>query len=198
MSYCELPGPTLVAGIDEAGRGPIAGPVIAAAVVPSPQSLEGVRDSKRLSPRRRQELAEQIRASAVAWALGRAEVWEIDEINILEATLLAMTRAAESLGGTVDRYLIDGNRVPQPLHGAEAVIGGDDREPVIAAASILAKVARDEEMLVWHRRLPGYGFDRHMGYPTRRHLEALGRLGPSEIHRRSFGPVRRYLLQAAR
>ena len=191
MRYSEWRAPVSVAGIDEAGRGPIAGPVIAAVVIPTPECLEGVRDSKRLTAPRRRLLAQRIKERARGWAIGRAEVWEIDEINILEATLLAMTRAATSLGQAVDRYLIDGNRVPDTLAGAEAIVGGDAREPVIAAASILAKVARDEEMLLWHQRLPEYHFDRHMGYPTRAHLDALERFGPSELHRRSFGPVRR-------
>ncbi len=184
-----------LAGADEAGRGPLAGPVVAAAVILHPQRpIPGLADSKKLTARRREVLAERIRAESAAWALGRAEVAEIDQLNILQASLLAMRRAIEALPLAAGYALIDGNRCPKGLAcPAEAVVGGDASVAQISAASILAKVARDQEMLELDRRFPGYGLARHKGYPTQAHLAALQALGVCEIHRRSFGPVKRLL-----
>jgi ribonuclease HII len=186
----------LICGIDEAGRGPLAGPVVAAAVVLAPDPrIVGLRDSKQLSSAQRERLADAIRERALAWALGRAEPAEIDRYNILGATLLAMRRAFAGLAVHPARALVDGNRCPELPCDCEAVIRGDASVPAISAASILAKVARDAEMIALDADWPGYGFAVHKGYPTRRHLEALVRLGPSAVHRRSFGPVRRLLDQ---
>ena len=182
----------LVAGVDEVGRGPLAGAVVTAAVILDPgRPIAGLRDSKALTPARREALAEVIRAQALAWALGRAEVEEIDRLNILWATLLAMERAVLALPVRPDRVLVDGDRCPAVPFPVEAVVGGDASVPCISAASILAKVTRDRELVELDALYPGYGFARHKGYPTREHLEALARLGPSPVHRRSFGPVAR-------
>lgn len=184
----------LVAGVDEVGRGPLAGPVVAAAVILDPaRPIEGLADSKALSERRREALDELIRERALAWAIGRAEVAEIDEINILQASLLAMQRAIAELAHVPEMALIDGNRCPKLPCPARAVIGGDRTEPAISAASIIAKVARDREMTELAVRYPEYGFAGHKGYPTAAHLKALERHGVTPIHRRSFGPVRRLL-----
>jgi len=182
-------------GLDEAGRGPLAGPVVAAAVVlDESDPIAGLADSKTLSERRREALADLIRARSLAWAVGRAEVEEIDRINILQASLLAMRRALEGIGRVPDKVVVDGNRLPDDLPcAAEAVVGGDACVPCISAASILAKVARDREMIELDARFPGYGLAAHKGYGTRAHLAALAELGPSAIHRRSFAPVRRLL-----
>ena len=186
----------LICGIDEAGRGPLAGPVVAAAVVLAPDPpIVGLRDSKQLSPAQRERLADAIRERALAWALGRAEPAEIDRYNILGATLLAMRRAFAGLTVQPARALVDGNRCPELPCDCEAVIRGDASVPAISAASILAKVARDAEMLALDAAWPEYGFAIHKGYPTRAHLDALDRLGPCAVHRRSFGPVRRLLDQ---
>lgn len=186
----------LIAGVDEVGRGPLAGPVVTAAVILDPaRPIEGLRDSKKLSEAKREALAIEIRAHALAWALGRAEVEEIDQLNILRATLLAMQRAVEALPIAPSRVLVDGNRLPQLSCPAEAVVKGDQTVAAISAASILAKVARDTEMLDYDRRFPGYGLAVHKGYPTPDHLAALRQLGVTEIHRRSFAPVR-LLLEA--
>ncbi len=182
----------LIAGVDEAGRGPLAGPVIAAAVV-LVEPLDGLADSKALSARQREYLFGEIRNHAQAWSVGRADVEEIDTLNILQASLLAMQRAVASLGIDVDEVLVDGNRLPVLECAARAVVNGDATVPVISAASIVAKVTRDREMEALDRQFPGYGLAIHKGYPTRKHLEALERLGPSSIHRRSFGPVQRLL-----
>ncbi len=184
-----------ICGVDEVGRGPLAGPVVACAVILDPaRPIDGLADSKKLSEARRETLAGLIRERALAWSLGRAEVAEIDAINILQASLLAMRRAVEGLSCTPDHVLVDGNRIPEGLPcSAEAIVGGDGRVPAIAAASILAKVSRDREMVALDARHPGYGLAQHKGYPTRAHLEALQRLGVSPIHRRSFAPVRRLL-----
>jgi len=155
--------------------------------------IDGLDDSKKLTEKRRQLLAEQIRQQALAWALGRAEVEEIDRINILQASLLAMRRAVEALSISPRHALIDGNRCPQLACSAEAIIGGDGSVPVIGAASIIAKVARDAEMVELDQLYPGYGLAQHKGYPTRLHLQALQQLGVTAIHRRSFAPVRRLL-----
>ena len=187
-------GTRQVAGVDEVGRGPLAGPVVAAAVILDPERpIEGLADSKQLSEARREELAARIRAFALAWALGRAEVVEIDRINILQASLLAMQRAVAALRPAAEFALVDGNRLPHLDCPAEAVIKGDSRVAAISAASILAKVARDREMVRLDADYPGYGFAKHKGYPTRAHMEALRRQGACEIHRRSFRPVRRVL-----
>ena len=183
-------------GIDEVGRGPLAGPVVAAAVILDPaRPIEGLADSKALSARRRDLLFEQICTHAVAWAVGRAEVAEIDQLNILQASLLAMQRAVAGLSPVPVSALVDGNRLPQLPCPGRAIVGGDATEPCISAASIVAKVLRDREMVAMDDRYPGYGLARHKGYPTAQHLAALRTLGVSPIHRRSFGPVRRILAQ---
>lgn len=194
-SGLDSPAPArLLAGVDEVGRGPLAGPVVAAAVILDPGfAIAGLADSKCLSEKRREQLAGEIRAHALAWALGRAEVEEIDRINILQASLLAMQRAVQALDPQPDYALIDGNRCPQLGCPAEAVIKGDARIAAISAASIIAKVARDQEMREMDACYPGYGLAGHKGYPSKAHLEALQRLGVTPIHRRSFGPVRRLL-----
>ena len=184
-----------IAGVDEAGRGPLAGPVVAAAVILHPDHpIEGLRDSKKLSARRRERLAAEIRERALAFAVASASVEEIARLNILRATLLAMTRAIEGLDPRPRHVRIDGNRAPR-LDGmrVETVIGGDDQDPAIAAASILAKTVRDGLMLQYAEQFPAYGFERHMGYGTAVHMAALREHGPCEIHRRSFAPVARVI-----
>jgi len=184
----------LIAGVDEAGRGPLAGPVLAAAVVLDPRRpIAGLDDSKKLSEHRRELLDREIRGRALYWALGRAEAEEIDRLNILQASLLAMRRAVEGLGVLPELVLVDGNRAPELACSVRTVIGGDASEPAISAASILAKVARDKELRDLDQQYPGYGLARHKGYPTAAHLRALAELGPSPVHRRSFAPVRRLL-----
>ncbi len=188
-----LPGGR-IAGVDEAGRGPLAGPVIAGAVILDPDKpIEGLRDSKRLSAARRDELFEQIRERALAWAVGRADVEEIDRINILQATMLAMSRAVEALQPYADHALIDGNRCPDLSCTSQAIIKGDSKVPAISAASIMAKVTRDREMLDLDMRYPGYGLAQHKGYPSKAHIEALESLGVTPVHRRSYAPVRRII-----
>ena len=187
-------GTIFVAGVDEVGRGPLAGPVVAAAVILDPERpIEGLADSKKLSEKRREALAEVIKEQALSWALGRAEVEEIDRLNILQASLLAMQRAVAGLQPAAEFALVDGNRCPDLVCPAEAVIKGDDRVPVISAASVIAKVARDREMVALEQTFPGYGMAQHKGYPTKAHLESLQRLGVATIHRRTFGPVRKIL-----
>ncbi len=179
------------AGVDEVGRGPLAGAVVAAAVVLDPFSrIEGLRDSKVLSAVRREELDEAIRGAALALAIGRADVHEIDRINILEATMLAMQRAVEGLRIPVDYVVVDGNRSPRFHCRSDWLIRGDDKLDAIRAASIIAKVARDREMKELDRQYPDYGLGRHKGYATRYHLDALRKFGPSPVHRMSFGPCR--------
>lgn len=179
-----------LAGVDEVGRGPLVGAVVTAAVILDPaRPIEGLADSKKLSPKRREVLAGLIRERALCWALGRAEVREIDQLNIYHATHLAMVRAVEGLSIAAEAVLVDGNRSPRFACPAEPVVKGDARIPAIAAASILAKVARDAEMVALHQRYPQYGFDRHKGYPTAAHLRALHEHGPLSEHRRSFRPV---------
>jgi ribonuclease HII len=186
-----------VCGVDEAGRGPLAGPVYAAAVMlDATRPIEGLKDSKLLSASRREFLSVSIRENALAYAVAHATVDEIDHLNILQATMLAMQRAVEGLGVRPDEAWIDGNRCPKLACRTRAFVQGDRLHPVISAASILAKTARDAEMLRMHERYPQYGFDRHKGYPTAEHLALLARYGASDIHRRSFAPVRRILLQA--
>ena len=183
-----------VAGVDEAGRGPLAGPVMAAAVILDPRRpIAGLADSKTLSPRRREALAERIRAEALAWAVADATVQEIDDLNILRATLLAMQRAVRALAPAPHQVLVDGDRCPAFACPARAVIKGDQKIPAISAASILAKVERDCLMLALDAHYPGYGFAEHKGYPTAAHIEALRRLGVTPVHRRSFAPVRERL-----
>lgn len=180
-----------IAGVDEVGRGPLAGDVVAAAVILDPaRPLMGLRDSKKLSATRRVQLAAQIREQALAWSVARATVAEIDELNILQASLLAMHRAVRALAPQPAYVLVDGNRLPRWDYASEPVVKGDDRVAAIAAASILAKVQRDAELLELDRQYPGYGFASHKGYPTPAHLAALRELGACAVHRRSFAPVR--------
>lgn len=184
-------GPGLLAGVDEAGRGPLAGPVVAAAVMLDElQPIKGLADSKTLSPRRREKLYDEIRAKALCCCVAEVSAQEIDALNILQATLLAMRRAVEGLRLRPHRVLVDGNRLPQLPMPAQAIVKGDARVQAIAAASILAKVHRDRLCLALDARHPQYGFAAHKGYPTAEHLQALQRFGPCEEHRRSFGPVR--------
>ena len=188
----------LVAGVDEAGRGPLAGPVVAAAVILDPEAwFPGLADSKLLSPQRRAELDVEIRERAVSCAIARVDVEVIDAINILQATMRAMCEAVGRLDPTPEQVLVDGNRCPNLPYPVRAVVRGDASVAAISAASILAKVARDREMVEMDRRYPGYGFARHKGYGTRAHLDALLRLGPSPIHRRSFAPVKSMLVRCA-
>ena len=183
-----------VAGVDEVGRGPLIGAVVAAAVILDPERpIEGLADSKRLTEKRRNILEVEIQEKALAWALGRAEVEEIDQINILQASMLAMRRAVEALPIAATHALIDGNRCPELPCSAEAIVGGDGTVAAISAASILAKVARDREMIMLDAQYPGYGLAQHKGYPTKAHLEALQQLGITPIHRRTFAPVRRLI-----
>ena len=191
----EWPLPTgRVAGVDEAGRGPLAGPVIAGAVILDPaRPIDGLDDSKQLTPARRARLYEEIRVCAIAWSIGRAEVEEIDRINILQATLLAMQRAVQHLVPAPEHVLVDGNRCPVFACPAQAIVKGDSRVAAISAASIMAKVTRDREMIEMDRQFPGYGLAQHKGYPSKTHLEALQTLGVTPIHRRSYAPVRRII-----
>jgi ribonuclease HII len=192
------PSACLIAGVDEVGRGPLAGDVVAAAVILDPNKpVSGLRDSKKLSEKRRETLALEIRSNALAWSVARASVAEIDELNILQASLLAMRRAVESLSTQPEYVLVDGNRLPVWKYASEPVVKGDDRVAEIAAASILAKVQRDGELVALDEEYPGYGLARHKGYPTPQHLLALRELGVTPIHRRSFGPVRELLLARA-
>lgn len=189
----------LVAGVDEVGRGPLCGPVVTAAVILDPaRPILGLNDSKKLSEARRERLFDEICEKSLAWCIGRAEVDEIDQLNILHATMLAMQRAVQGLSVTPLLALIDGNRCPLLAMPSRAVIQGDGQVPAIAAASILAKVSRDREMRLLDAQYPGYGLARHKGYPTAVHMEALQRLGATPIHRRSFAPVRLRLEQQAR
>ena len=184
----------LVAGVAEVGRGPLCGAVVTAAVILDPaRPILGLNDSKKLTEARRELLFDEIREKALSWCIARAEVEEIDQLNILHATMLAMQRAVAGLHITPRLALIDGNRCPQLAVPSAAVVKGDSKVPAIAAASILAKVSRDREMQALDRQYPGYGIAGHKGYPTAVHLEALQRLGPTPIHRRSFGPVRKLL-----
>lgn len=183
-----------VCGVDEAGRGPLAGPVFAAAVMLDPaRPIDGIRDSKAMSAGARETVAARIREHAIAWAIAEASVEEIDRLNILQATLLAMRRAVEQLSPQPISALVDGNRLPRLAMPARAVVKGDSKVSAIAAASILAKIARDAHMLALHDEHPEFGFDRHMGYPTAAHVAAIERHGVTIHHRRSFGPVRRAL-----
>ncbi len=183
-----------IAGVDEAGRGPLAGPVVAAAVILDPaRPVSGLADSKLLAPARREQLAEIIRERALSWAVAQASVEEIDRLNILQATLLAMCRAVQQLGLTPQQVLVDGNQAPPLACPVRTVVRGDASVPAISAASILAKVSRDRIMVELDARYPDYGFARHKGYPTAEHLAALARAGASPQHRTSFAPVRNCL-----
>ena len=184
-----------ICGVDEAGRGPLVGSVVAGAVVLDPnQPIIGLRDSKKLSPARREQLYAEIMQKARAWGIGQASPNEIDTLNILQATMLAMRRAIEALserlGEWPSKALIDGNRCPILPIASEAIIKGDAKEPAISAASIIAKVTRDQQMQALHTQYPQYGFNQHMGYPTDAHMQALKQYGPCEEHRRTFAPVR--------
>lgn len=179
-----------IAGVDEAGRGPLAGPVIAGAVILNPEKpIDGLNDSKALTEKERERLFQLIQENALSWGVGRAEVEEIDRINILQATFLAMQRAVSALTIVPDLALIDGNRLPKLSCQMKAIIRGDESEPAISAASIVAKVTRDREMILLDKQFPQYGFAKHKGYGTKEHLNALEKNGPCIIHRRSFEPV---------
>ena len=185
----------LICGVDEAGRGPLAGPVVAAAVILDPrQPIDGLNDSKKLTAARRETLAVEIREKALAWAVAEASVQEIDRINILQASLLAMQRAVSGLSLMPEKALVDGNKCPVLACPVEAIVGGDGKLAAIAAASILAKTVRDAQMQELHVLYPQYGFDRHKGYPTALHLAALREHGISPVHRRSYGPVAQLML----
>ncbi|RLA39686.1 MAG: ribonuclease HII [Gammaproteobacteria bacterium] len=181
----------LLAGVDEVGRGPLAGDVVTAAVILDPdRPIAGLDDSKKLSEKRRQSLYHEIKEKALHWSLGRASVEEIDDINILQATMLAMVRAVDGLPVSPELVLVDGNRLPKWHYKAQAVVGGDGRIAAISAASIIAKVTRDAELAELDTLYPGYGFAAHKGYGTAQHLAALKSLGPCPVHRQSFRPVR--------
>lgn len=184
----------LICGVDEAGRGPLCGAVVAAAVILDPaRPIEGINDSKKLSAKKREQLAVQIREQALAWAIAEASVEEIDRLNILHASMLAMQRAVEALSVTPDLVRVDGNRCPTLSLPCEALVGGDGLDAAIGAASILAKTERDRQLVLLDQEFPGYGFAKHKGYPTAQHLAALRELGVLACHRRSFGPVRQVL-----
>lgn len=191
----DYPDVTHIAGVDEVGRGPLVGAVVTAAVILDPKNpIIGLMDSKKLSEKKRQFLAEEIKQKALAWSLGRAEPEEIDQLNILQATMLAMQRAVENLPITPNFILVDGNRIPTGLTiPARAVVKGDSVVAEISAASILAKVARDDEMLLLDKKYPHYEFAQHKGYPTKLHLEKLAEYGVLPEYRKSFAPVKRYL-----
>ncbi len=187
-----------VAGVDEAGRGPLAGPVVAGAVILDPRNpIDGLQDSKRLTAARREVLYVQIQEKALAWAVAAADVGEIDRINILQATMLAMQRAVGALQPAAQHALIDGNRCPVLACPAQAIVKGDSRVAAISAASIMAKVTRDREMLSLDLQYPGYGLAQHKGYPSKAHIEALENLGVTPIHRLSYAPVRRVMERQA-
>lgn len=184
----------LIAGVDEAGRGPLAGSVVAAAVILHPdRPISGLADSKKLSEKKREALALEIKEKALAYAIASCSVAEIDKLNILHASLLAMKRAVDQLATAAEFVLVDGNKLPQWDYPSLAVVKGDDSVAAIAAASILAKVARDHEMIELEQRYPGYGFAQHKAYPTKQHFEALQRLGATPEHRKSFKPVQKVL-----
>ena len=185
----------LIAGVDEVGRGPLAGPVVAAAVILDPKKpIDGLCDSKKMSANRRLEMSDKIKSNSLAWSLGRAEAKEIDEINILQASLLAMKRAIEVLNIEPDIVLVDGNYTPSINFKKKAIVKGDSFISEISAASIIAKVERDNEMIALDKIYPGYGFSSHKGYPTKQHIESLKKLGITDIHRITFSPVSKYLL----
>ena len=184
----------LIAGVDEAGRGPLAGPVVAAAVILDPNNpIEGLRDSKKLSAKVRERLADEIKKKALAWSIAHATVEEIDELNILEATMLAMKRAIVGLSVEPNLILVDGNRIPKMNRRINAIVKGDDKVPAISAASILAKTTRDSAMIELDARYPEYGFAKHKGYGTPEHLAALEKYGPLPAHRKTFAPVKKVI-----
>lgn len=190
LSLWDAPDLRLIAGVDEAGRGPLAGPVVAAAVILDPdRPIAGLNDSKKLSEKKREVLFDEIRLKAISWSIAQASVEEINQLNILHASMLAMKRAVEALVIQPDFVRVDGNRLPRWTYSAEPVIGGDASVACIAAASILAKVQRDRDMIELDRQHPGYGLAVHKGYPTKAHLESLRRLGVTDIYRKSFRPV---------
>ena len=196
MSDFVYPQATLIAGVDEVGRGPLVGAVVTAAVILDPNNpITGLADSKKLSEKRRIALAEEIKQKALCWSLGRAEPDEIDKLNILHATMLAMQRAVAGLAIQPDFVLVDGNRIPQLTMPAQAIVKGDSLVTEISAASILAKVARDLEMAELDQRYPEYGFAQHKGYPTKLHFEKLAELGATPFHRKSFAPVAKALMK---
>lgn len=185
---------SLLAGVDEVGRGPLAGDVVTAAVILDPEKpIQGLADSKKLTEKRRQQLAVEIKEKALCWHIARSSVEEIDHYNILQATMMAMVRAVDGLDINPEYVAVDGNRMPPWNYVAETVVKGDDKVPAISAASILAKVCRDAEMTAFDRDYPGYGFANHKGYGTKRHMAALKEFGPSPIHRQSFEPIKSML-----
>ncbi|CAA0115684.1 Ribonuclease HII [BD1-7 clade bacterium] len=189
-------GGHLIAGVDEVGRGPLAGDVVTAAVILDPENpIEGLADSKRLTEKKRDYLFDVIKEKALAFAIARCGVDEIDELNILHASMLAMHRAVDLLSPAAEYVLVDGNRLPRWDYPSQPVVKGDDRVPAIAAASILAKVTRDREMIAFDEVYPGYGLAKHKGYPTKQHMQAIKELGVTPIHRRSFGPVKAIIAQ---
>lgn len=191
----KIPENAVIAGVDEVGRGPLAGPVIAAAVILDPERpIYGLADSKSINEKKREKLAQEIMLKSRAWAIARAEVYEIDELNILQASLLAMCRSVDALNIKPGLVLVDGNQCPEMELPVKAIIKGDTKVAAISAASIIAKVARDREMTDLDHEYPGYGFAVHKGYPTMAHIQALKQLGACPIHRRSFAPVK-YLSQ---
>lgn len=190
----EYPQANLIAGVDEVGRGPLVGAVVTAAVILDPNNpIEGLTDSKKLSEKKRNLLFDEIKEKALAWSLGRCEPEEIDRLNILQATMVAMQRAVAGLSVQPDFVLVDGNKVPALPMAAQSVVKGDLRVAEISAASILAKVTRDREMEALDAQYPDYGFAKHKGYPTKAHFEALEKLGAIDQHRKSFKPVKRIL-----
>lgn len=185
----------LVAGVDEAGRGPLAGPVVCAAVILDPQQpIDGLNDSKKLSESKREALFEEIKTKAKAWAIDEKSPIEIDQLNILQATMKGMADSVLALPVAPDHVRVDGNRCPQLPMSVEAIIGGDASDPAIAAASILAKVHRDRLLVQLHQRHPEYGFDKHKGYPTKQHMQAISEFGVLDCHRKSYAPVRNALI----
>jgi ribonuclease HII len=190
----KIPENVVIAGVDEVGRGPLAGPVIAAAVILDPeQPVYGLADSKSINAKKREKLSQEIMLKSRAWAIARAEVYEIDELNILQASLLAMCRSVDALNIKPGLVLVDGNHCPKMELPVKAIIKGDIKVAAISAASIIAKVARDREMTDLDHEYPGYGFAVHKGYPTRAHIQALKQLGACPIHRRSFASVKNLL-----
>jgi len=188
----------LLAGVDEVGRGPLAGDVVTAAVILDPNKpITGLADSKKLTERRRQQLAIEISEKALFWHIARASIAEIDQYNILQATMMAMVRAVDGLEFRPEYVAVDGNRMPDWNYSGETVVKGDDKVPAISAASIIAKVCRDNEMCMFDQQYPGYGFAAHKGYGTKQHMQAIKQLGPSPIHRHSFEPVRSMLATKA-
>ncbi|HEB27774.1 MAG TPA: ribonuclease HII [Porticoccus sp.] len=184
----------LLAGVDEVGRGPLAGDVVTAAVILDPNKpITGLADSKKLTERHRQQLAIEISEKALFWHIARASIAEIDQYNILQATMMAMVRAVDGLELRPEYVAVDGNRMPDWNYSGETVVKGDDKVPAISAASIIAKVCRDNEMCMFDQQYPGYGFAAHKGYGTKQHMQAIKQLGPSPIHRHSFEPVKSML-----